>query len=72
MRKLGTWKQPSGFYSVVDLDADICVADCLPTMQLANQIMRLLNDAYEDCEENNPALVMLEKLTYKPTEGEQG
>jgi hypothetical protein len=40
-------------------------------MQVANQIMRLLNDAYEDCEENNPALVMLEKLTYKPTEGEQ-
>jgi hypothetical protein len=72
MRKLGTWKQPSGFYSVVDLDADFCVADCLPTMQVAKEIMRLLNDAYEDCEENNPALIMLEKLTYKPTEGEQG
>jgi hypothetical protein len=71
MRKLQTWKHPNGYWAVVDMDADICVGDCLPTQEIAYALKKMLDEEFKYCENDHPAIIALEKLTYKPDQGAQ-
>ncbi len=71
MRELIIYKTSRGVYQIIDTDSDAVLANYIPTRKLAEQIELLMHDGYIKAQDNNPALVMLEKLTYKPDQGAQ-
>ena len=69
MRELIIYKTSRGVYQIIDTDSDAVLANYIPNRKLAEQIELLMHDGYIKAQDNNPALVMLEKLTYKPDQG---
>lgn len=69
MRMLTTRRSRYGFWTVVDIEAAVILADYLPDELSARDIMQQYYAIYENTAQNNPALTMLDNLTYKPTQG---